>query len=271
MSNSTESRLQRCFSQLAGKKQAALIPYISAGDPNLDATVDLMHLLVESGADIIELGVPFSDPMADGPVIQKACERALAAGITLSATLDMVAKFRQDNTETPVVLMGYLNPVEAMGYQQFAEAAKSAGVDAVLTVDLIVEEAEEFCSIMKNAGLDPIFLAAPTTSHERAAQMSEMGGGYLYYVSLKGVTGAKSLDIDEVSTKLDELRSVVDLPIAVGFGIRDGASAAAVSAVADAVIVGSAIVQNIEDQQNDLPEMHRRVRALMQELNDALI
>lgn len=268
---SPENRLKNCFAALESKKRAALIPYISAGDPELSATVELMHLLVENGADIIELGVPFSDPMADGPVIQKACERALAAGISLSKTLAMVEEFRNTDQITPVVLMGYLNPVEAMGYETFAQQAKAVGVDAVLTVDMIVEEAQEFCTCLKSAGLAPIFLAAPTTSNDRAALMNELGDGYLYYVSLKGVTGAKSLDVDEVAAKLASLREVVDLPIAVGFGIRDGASAAAVAEVADAVIVGSAIVQRIADNQNDRSRMHAEVSSLMQDLNAGLL
>lgn len=240
------SRIQSTFSRLQAANRQALIPYITAGDPHPGATVGLMHALVEGGADVIELGVPFSDPMADGPVIQRASERALAHGVSLRQVISMVADFRRTNAETPVVLMGYANPVEAMGYESFAQAASQAGVDGVLTVDLPPEEAQERVAILKAAGLDPIFLLAPTTPPSRMKAVARLASGYVYYVSLKGVTGAANLDIGSVAAKLGELREHISLPIGVGFGIRDAVSAKAVAGVADAIIIGSRIVQEVE-------------------------
>ncbi|SEI68736.1 tryptophan synthase, alpha chain [Allopseudospirillum japonicum] len=242
------SRIQTCFQQLAGKK--ALIPYITAGDPHPQHTLAYMHALVAGGADIIELGVPFSDPMADGPVIQKACERALAAGTRLRDVLAIVHEFRQHNQTTPIVLMGYLNPIEAMGYADFTQAAAQAGVDGVLTVDLPPEEAQAVQPLFTAAGLDMIYLIAPTTSDERICKIAASGQGYLYYVSLKGVTGSAALDVEAVAAKMQTLRQLTSLPIAVGFGIRDATSAAQVAQVADGVIVGSALVNQIADLQS---------------------
>lgn len=239
------NRIDRCFEALKQANRAAMIPYLTAGDPAADDTLALMHALVEAGADIIELGVPFSDPMADGPTIQLACERALASGMSLHGALDIVSAFRKTNQNTPVVLMGYLNPVEAMGAEAFVAAAKAAGVDGVLSVDLAVEEADSLAPALREAELAPIFLVAPTTSDERVRQMGEQGRGYLYYVSLKGVTGSKALDVDAVSRRVEQLKRLTGLPIAVGFGIREPEHAAAVSKVADAVIVGSALVDVI--------------------------
>lgn len=239
------NRIDQRFSELKQQGRRALIPFITAGDPAPRYTVSFMHALVEAGADVIELGVPFSDPMADGPVIQKACERALDKGTRLVDLFDMVAEFRQSDTTTPVVLMGYLNPIERIGYQAFAEQAAKVGVDGVLTVDMPPEEADELAPLLKQQGVAAIFLVAPTTSKERAAAICAQGEGYLYYVSIKGVTGSATLNADDVAEHLAPLRELTDLPLCVGFGIRDGATAAEVANVADGVIVGSALVNRI--------------------------
>jgi len=238
-------RIQDTFARLRAAKRTGLVPYITAGDPHPRHTVALMHALVEGGADIIELGVPFSDPMADGPVIQLACERALAHGTSLTQVLKLVAQFRKRDAMTPVVLMGYLNPIESMGLQDFARRARAAGVDGVLVVDLAVEEAPEFAPALRSAGLDCIFLLAPTSPAARIQAIARAGSGYLYYVSLKGVTGADRLDVADVSRKLAGIRRHASLPVAVGFGVRDARTAAQVGAVADAVVVGSALVAEI--------------------------
>lgn len=240
------SRITETFVHLRGQGRKALIPFITAGDPDRATTVPLLHALVQSGADILELGVPFSDPMADGPVIQRASERALAQHISLHDVLEMVRVFRCDNSKTPVILMGYLNPVELMGYNEFAAAAAAAGVDGVLTVDLPPEEAEPLVTALYAVALDPIFLLAPTSTAARIALIVQAARGFIYYVSLKGVTGAATIDTVAVATKLDEVRHATTLPIGVGFGIRDAISAAAVARVADAVVVGSAVVSRIE-------------------------
>ncbi|MEY2701128.1 MAG: hypothetical protein RIQ52_1883 [Pseudomonadota bacterium] len=240
------SRLQARLSVLKQNGRKALIPFITAGDPDPDFTVMAMHAMVKAGADILELGVPFSDPMADGPVIQKASERALAHHMSLRKTLDQVEAFRREDTSTPVVLMGYLNPVECMGYEAFASRAAEAGVDGVLTVDMPPEEADQLVTALKTRGVDPIFLLAPNSSPERIALMGKLGQGYLYYVSLKGVTGASHLDLDSVESKLAEIRSLTDLPVGVGFGVKDPATAASIARLADAVVVGSALVSRIE-------------------------
>jgi tryptophan synthase alpha chain len=207
----------------------------------------LMHALVEGGADIIELGVPFSDPMADGPVIQRASERALANGIGMRQVLQFVTEFRRRDMTTPVVLMGYANPIERMGPTAFIEAAAQAGVDGVLVVDYPPEECEEFAASMKEKGLDAIFLLAPTSTEERIAQVGKIASGYVYYVSLKGVTGSGALDLDAVAKKIPEIRKHVQVPVGVGFGIRDGATAKAVASVSDAVVIGSRIIQELEN------------------------
>lgn len=239
------SRIAQRFAALQADNRAALIPYITAGDPQPSVSVPLMHALVEAGADILELGVPFSDPMADGPTIQAACERALVHKVGLHNVLDMVREFRQQDNDTPVVLMGYLNPVEVMGYEAFAGAAAEAGVDGVLTVDLPPEEGHDLVQALKAHQLDPIFLAAPNSDAGRISLMSECGGGFLYYVSFKGVTGANRLDIESVASKLTEIRSHTELPVGVGFGIRDADTAASIAAFSDAVVVGSALVNRI--------------------------
>lgn len=264
------SRLKTCFDNLRAKKRTALVPFITAGDPTPTLTVPLMHGLVKAGADVIELGVPFSDPMADGPVIQRASERALAQGVCLQDILDMVKTFREQDKTTPVVLMGYLNPIEIMGYETFVQAAHSVEVDGVLTVDLPPEEVtREFDILLRSHALDPIFLLAPTTTPERIKRICAQASGYLYYVSLKGVTGSASLDANAVAKKVEEIRQYTDLPIGVGFGIKDAQSAARVAKVSDAVIVGSALVRMVETEPQDelLEVMPAFVQALRQEMD----
>jgi tryptophan synthase alpha chain len=240
-------RIERRFADLRAAGRKALIPFVTAGDPEPGATVPLLHDLVAAGADLLEIGVPFSDPMADGPVIQRASERALAHGVTLHGVLDMVAAFRKDDPDTPVILMGYLNPVEAFGYAEFAGAAAAAGVDGILTVDAPPEEADPLATALQAAGLDPIFLVAPTSGPERIARICALASGFVYYVSFKGVTGAAQFDLDGIAAKLAEIRATTTLPLGVGFGISDAERAAAVARVADAVIVGSALVRQIEE------------------------
>lgn len=267
------SRIESTLAALKSADRTALIPYITAGDPHPRHTVGLMHALVDGGADIIELGVPFSDPMADGPTIQLACERALIHNTSLWNCCAMVSEFRKTNSRTPVVLMGYLNPIETRGLDAFCTLAKASGVDGVLIVDLAVEEAPEFAPKVRSFGLDLIFLLAPTSSDARIESIVREASGYLYYVSLKGVTGAASLDIDSVSAKLEQIRLHTPLPIAVGFGIRDAASAALVGAVADGVVVGSALVSQIETYQatpDVLPGLLKTQLAEMRAALDAL-
>lgn len=246
--NDTEpaTRIERTFNVLKKQNRKALIPFITAGDPNPQMTVPLMHQLVQSGADIIELGVPFSDPMADGPTIQRSSERALKHRVNLNDVLKMVSEFRTTDNHTPVVLMGYANPVEAMGYATFAVKAKDSGVDGILIVDYPPEESEEWVKCLDQQGIDAIFLLSPTTPQQRIEQVAKMARGYVYYVSLKGVTGASHLDLQDVSNMLAKLRQHISLPIGVGFGIRDGATAKAVAGLADAVVVGSRIIEEIE-------------------------
>ncbi|MEE9302727.1 MAG: tryptophan synthase subunit alpha [Thiotrichaceae bacterium] len=264
------SRIANCFETLKKQNTTALIPYIAAGDPDLSVTVPLMHHMVANGANILELGVPFSDPSADGPIIQKSMERALAQGISLLKVLDRVKEFRQQDINTPIILMGYLNPVEKMGYEQFANAASEAGVDGVLTVDLPPEESDEFVSHMKANQLDCIFLIAPTTIESRIRKIAEYGSGFLYYVSLKGVTGSSILNVDEVDKKLQLIRSITDLPLAVGFGIKDKASASAVGKVADAVVVGSAIVKKVEANKKDTEKILHDIGELLFDMREGM-
>jgi tryptophan synthase alpha chain len=240
------SRIAGALTALKKRGRKALIPYITAGDPSLSATVPMLHALAAAGADIIEVGVPFSDPMADGPTIQLACERALKHGTSLWQILDLVAEFRRQDDKTPIVLMGYLNPIETRGVAAFAKRAKAAGVDGVLIVDLAVEESQAYVPVLRAEGLDAIFLLAPTSPPSRAQSIAEQASGCLYYVSLKGVTGAATLDVADVERKLAEIRKHTSLPIAVGFGIRDAATAKAVGAVADGIVVGTALVSEIE-------------------------
>lgn len=264
------SRIKQCFDKLKVDGQTALIPYITAGDPEPWVTVPMLHALVNAGADIIELGVPFSDPMSDGPVIQKACERALKNDVSIHHVLDMVSQFRQKDKETPIVLMGYANPLESIGYKAFAEKAQEVGVDGVLTVDLPPEESDEFLSIMDEHEIDTIFLVAPTTSTERMKKIAQYARGFIYYVSIKGVTGTASLDVSEVADKLSILRQCTDLPLGVGFGIRNGASAGAVSEVADAVVVGSSLVNCIADHANKPEDLPAAVANVLAEMRHAI-
>ncbi|MFS6938052.1 tryptophan synthase subunit alpha [Neisseria animaloris] len=259
------SRIQQTFQALNGEK--ALIPYITAGDPDIRTTLAVMHGLVANGADLLELGVPFSDPMADGPTIQRAAERALAKGVSLNDVLAVVREFRQTDQTTPVVLMGYLNPIHKMGYETFARAAAEAGVDGVLTVDSPVETISTLHDALKQNGIDCIFLIAPTTTEERIRTISQHAGGFVYYVSLKGVTGSSQLDTEAVSRKIEILRKYISIPIGVGFGISNAESAREIAAVADAVIVGSRIVKEIENSAGREAEA---VGALAKELKDAI-
>ena len=249
------SRIATTFSQLQEKGRKALIPYVTAGFPFADITPALMHGMVEAGADVIELGVPFSDPMADGPVIQKAGEKALSLGIGTAQVLEMVRQFRQRNQTTPVVLMGYANPVErydqAHGAGAFVRDAAAAGVDGVLVVDYPPEECEDFAAALRAHDMDLIFLLAPTSTSERMQQVARVASGYVYYVSLKGVTGSGALDTASVEAMLPTIRKHVHIPVGVGFGIRDAATAQAIGKVADAVVIGSRIIQLIEDQPHE--------------------
>jgi tryptophan synthase alpha chain len=264
------SRIENCFSKLKAEGRKALIPYVTAGDSDPKVTVPLMHAMVKAGADIIELGVPFSDPMADGPVIQRAAERALEHHVSLHDVLAMVVEFRQQDNDTPVVLMGYLNPVEVMGYETFAKAAAEAGVDGALTVDLPPEEADELVSALKARQLDPIFLLAPTSDDQRIKLITDAASGYVYYVAVKGVTGAGNLDVPAVSKKLDQIRAHTRLPVGVGFGIKDAESAAAVAKVADAVVVGSALVQKIEQAAGQHDRINTEIADLLAQMRAAM-
>ena len=264
------SRIAARFASLRDQGRKALIPYITAGDPQPDVTVPLMHALVEAGADLLELGVPFSDPMADGPVIQAACERALRHHVSLTQVLDMVRRFRDTDEQTPVVLMGYLNPIEVMGYVKFAGAARAAGVDGVLTVDLPPEEAHDLVDSLKANQLDPIFLAAPTSDDDRLRRMAECGSGFLYYVSFKGVTGANRLDVKSVQQKLAQIRANTGLPVGVGFGISDAESAAQVAEFADAVVVGSALVKRIAALASRPEDVAGQAPAIIAEMRRAM-
>lgn len=241
------SRIAARFESLRGRGRTALIPFVTAGDPHPATTVPLMHAMVAAGADLIELGVPFSDPMADGPVIQRATERALAQGVSLTDVLGMVRDFRTQDPDTPVVLMGYLNPIEVMGYERFAAEALAAGVDGALVVDVPPEEGHDLVVALRDQGLDLVYLLAPTSTESRIRRIGEVASGFVYYVSVKGVTGAGHLDVAGVAAKVAEIRSLISLPVGVGFGIKDADTAALVAAVADAVIVGSAIVGRIEE------------------------
>jgi len=241
------SRIASAFEKLAAAKRAALVPFVTAGDPAPAQTVPVMHALVKAGADVIELGVPFSDPMADGPVIQRSSERALRQGVSLHDVLVMVSQFRRDDSTTPVVLMGYANPIEQMGLAKFAFAAKEAGVDGVLIVDYPPEESGDWLKALEGSGIDPIFLLSPTSSEARIANVAKLARGYIYYVSLKGVTGASHIDTKDVEAMLARIRGHTKIPVGVGFGIRDAETARRVGRVADAVVIGSRIVQEMAE------------------------
>jgi len=264
------SRIKGCFEKLKADGQTALITYITAGDPEPWVTIPMLHALVDAGANILELGVPFSDPMSDGPVIQKACERALKNDVSIHNVFDMVSQFREKDKETPIVLMGYANPLESIGYEAFAEKAQEVGVDGILTVDLPPEESDEFLSIMDAHNIDTIFLVAPTTSVERMAKIAQYARGFIYYVSIKGVTGTAVLDVSEVADKMALLKQYTDLPLGVGFGIRNGESAAAVSEVADAVVVGSTLVSRIEEHADRPEDLPASLAGLVAEMRHAI-
>lgn len=264
------SRLATKFAALKAANKKALIPYVTAGDSSPEVTVPLMHAMVKAGADVIELGIPFSDPMADGPVIQLACERALAHNVSLSDVLNMVKQFREQDQETPVVLMGYLNPVEIMGYETFATRASEAGVDGVLTVDMPPEEAQEVLPLFSAKGLDAVFLVSPDSTVERFELIAQNSSGFIYYVSLKGVTGVKSIDTVAVSNKLSQLREHTDLPIGVGFGIKDAESAMQIAKISDAVVVGSAVVKRVEANKDNQEKMIRDISGFLSELRTAI-
>lgn len=245
------SRIEPTFAALAAQNRTTLITFVTAGDPAPELTVPLMHALVAGGVNVLELGIPFSDPMAEGPVIQRASERALAHGVGIRDVLGYVREFRRTNTTTPVVLMGYANPIERMGQAAFVEAAHAAGVDGTIVVDYPPEECEEFARLMQENGMDTIFLLAPTSTEERIRQVARVGGGFSYYVSLKGVTGAGNIDIEDVRRRIEHIRAHVKLPIGVGFGIRDAATACAIASVADGVVIGSRIIQEMENAPPD--------------------
>lgn len=245
------SRIAEKFEFLSSSGRKALIPFVTAGDPNLDMTLDIMHTLVSAGSDIIELGVPFSDPMADGPTIQRSSERALARGTGLNDVLNVVSKFRNSDQSTPIVLMGYANPIEAMGVQIFAEKAQKAGVDGVLVVDYPPEEGDKLLSALQEKSIDAIYLLAPTTTDQRIQAVSKCASGYVYYVSLKGVTGAAHLDLSAIAEKIPSIKKHVKIPVGVGFGIRDGETARAVADLSDAVVIGSRLVEEIEKSDKD--------------------
>jgi len=266
------SRITPTFEALKAQNRKALIPYVTAGFPYADVTPELMHAMVAGGADVIELGVPFSDPSADGPVIQKAGDQALALGIGLMQVLEMVRVFRQKDGNTPVVLMGYANPIEAYdlkrGQDAFVRDASAAGVDGVLVVDYPPEECAAFATALRAHEMDLIFLLAPTSTPERMAQVAQVASGYVYYVSLKGVTGAGTLDLGAVEAMLPRIREHVRTPVGVGFGIRDAATATAISRVADAVVIGTRIIQLIDGQPRD--QVGPRVRDFLREIRTGL-
>jgi len=262
------SRIETTFARLQREQKKALIPFITAGFPRPELSVPLLHALVDAGADILELGVPFSDPMADGPTIQRSSEVALKHGMSLKKTLALVEEFRKQDSATPVVLMGYANPIEAMGLETFARAAQQAGVDGVLTVDYSMEEATDFTALLADFGLDAIFLLAPTSSPERWAKLLKLARGYVYYVSVKGVTGERELDLGEIAERVAAIRATLNLPVGVGFGIRDAKTAAAIAQNADAIIVGSRLIEELERSPEG--EELARITALTSELRRGL-
>ncbi len=261
------SRLAARFAELKADSKTALIPYVMASDPTPEITLPLMHAMVEAGADVIELGAPFSDPMADGPVIQAAAERSLEHNTSMHDVFSLVSEFRKTDDKTPVIVMGYLNPIEVMGYQSFAQQAAACGIDGVITVDMPPVEAGDYVPALEAEGLDPVFLLAPTSTRERIKKLSEVASGFVYYVSLKGVTGAATLDVTSVEEKVAEIREFIDLPIGVGFGISDAESAARVATCSDAVIVGSVLVKKMT-LNNGQTEQERAI--IIKEISDIL-
>lgn len=264
------SRIKNIFQDLRKQRKKAFIPFITAGDSGLDNTFELMQVLVKNGADVIELGVPFSDPMADGPVIAKSHERAVADGVSLRDVLALVERFRKTNDTTAIVLMGYLNPIEVFGYQAFADVASESGVDGVLVVDMPPEEAQDLKACLDSADIDFIFLVAPTTTDERLVFLATIASGFIYFIALKGVTGAGHLDVDLVNANLVRIRQYTGLPVGVGFGIKDVATAKAVSKSADAVIIGSSLVSFVEKYNKNKNKMLTSVGALANEISNAI-
>ena len=264
------SRLDKTFAGLKQRNSAALITFITAGDPNLEVTVPLMHALAKAGADVIELGVPFSDPMADGPVIQQASERALSAGTGTRDVLDLVREFRRSDDTTPVVLMGYLNPIEIMGYAEFATAFGEAGVDGIIIVDMPPEEGQELGAVLQDNGIARVCLIAPTSPAERIKLICAEASGFVYYVSLRGVTGSANLDLGEVRSRIAEIQTQSGLPVGVGFGIDSPAAAAAVAEFADAVIVGSALVRVVAENAKDFDTLIEKASMFVSDLNTAV-
>jgi tryptophan synthase alpha chain len=264
------SRLAAKFEELSKAGRKALIPFITAGDPHPDFTVPMMHAMVKAGADVIELGVPFSDPMADGPVIQRASERALEHKMSLRKTLALAKEFRKTDTTTPLVLMGYLNPIEAMGYENFANAAQEAQIDGVLTVDLPPEEGEECTGLLKTRSIDPIFLLAPNSNEERIRKMDKLGSGYLYYVSLKGVTGAGHLNTADVENKLKQIRANTRLPVGIGFGVKDAETAKTIAGIGDGVVIGSTLISKIEANLQDPERAKQEIVELLSAMRQAM-
>ena len=262
------SRIQATFKSLKNKKEKALIPFFTAGDPHPDKTVEIMHALVESGADMIELGIPFSDPMADGPVIQRASERALKNNVGITTTIKLAAEFRKNNKITPLILMGYANPIEAIGIDNFISLIKDADIDGVITVDYPPEESEQFVRRLKENNIDSIFLIAPTTNDNRIKLIINQATGFLYYVSLKGVTGSVNIDIKQVAQKVQNIKEFTNLPIGVGFGVRNAKTAKEVSLISDAVVIGSRIVQEIEDSNG--VDLINNIKNLMVEMKNSI-
>tara|TARA_B110000014_G_scaffold128407_1_gene88539 strand:+ start:294 stop:1121 length:828 start_codon:yes stop_codon:yes gene_type:complete len=257
------SRIEKKFNELQNENKTCLISYITAGDPSISDSLDIMHTLVKSGTNIIELGVPFSDPMADGPTIQRACERALSQNVSCLHIFELVKNFRKLDNDTPVVLMGYLNPIERMGYESFAQSAHDSGVDAILVVDLPHEEAKDIVGVFKKNNLESIFLIAPNTKVDRIKEILKYASGFLYYISLKGVTGATSLNIPETIKQLQSIKKTINLPLAVGFGIKDADTAKILSNNADAIVIGSAIVNIIENEQKNSVKTNNKIESLM--------
>ncbi len=264
------SRLEQRFKDLQAASRTALIPYIMTADPQPEVTLPLMHAMVQAGADIIELGAPFSDPMADGPVIQQAAERALAFGTSLRDVFRVVEDFRKTDNETPIIMMGYLNPIEVMGYAAFAEGAAAAGIDGIITVDMPPEEAEDYIAALREHDIDPVFLLAPTTTEARMAKIAAVASGFAYYVSLKGVTGSASLNVAEVAARVTCIRKHIKIPLGIGFGIKDAATAAKVSTCADAVVVGSAIVTQMAQNSGNIDKIITTVTDLLGAMRQAM-
>ena len=262
------SKIKTTFLRLKNENKKALIPFITAGDPHPDMTVKMLHTLVESGADMIEVGIPFSDPMADGPVIQRASERALANNVGIKRTIQLVKEFRKKDTNTPIILMGYVNPIEAIGIENFVDLIKDADIDGVITVDYPPEESKYFVALLKKQGIDSIFLLSPTTQDNRIKLITEQATGFLYYVSLKGVTGSANIDINEVSERVNNIKKYSNLPIAVGFGVRDAETAKKVALISDAVVIGSRIISEVENSnQEDLLD---NIRSLVSKIKKAI-